>query len=154
MTAMASRQPAPAPAPTPTSPKRAVGVLGAHKILIGVLVGVGLALGVSVPFALSYDARLDAQRSGYNDAASVVRMQNALTDGGQPPVALEARPGSSTRIGGETFTPSKGNTVVVVLADGGYCVQVTSEDSSVRRWTYDSLDSEKEYADEPGGACG
>ncbi len=152
---MATSQPAPAPAsPASTSPRRATGPLGTHKILIGVLVGVGLVLGISFPFALSYDEGLDAQRSGYNDAAAVARMQDLLISNRRPPLEFEARPGESVQIGRETFTAGPGSTVVTVAAEGGYCVQVTNADPSVRRWTYDSLDVEKEYADQPGGACG
>jgi hypothetical protein len=149
---MPPRQPAPLGANRqPTASGRLPELFAANKILVGVLVGVGLLLGVSFPFALSHDESLDRQRSGYTDAVAVARLQDRLLEQGQQPQEFEVGPGDSVDIGEETFTPSPGNTVVAIAVEDGFCVQVTND---VRDWTYDSLDGEFPYDDHPGGACG
>jgi hypothetical protein len=126
---------------------------GTHRVLVAVLVGVGLLIAASFPFALAYDARIDQQRSGYNDAAAVVRMQNVLIGEGQPAIAFESGPGEPVRIGDETFRAGPGNHVVSQVTPDGLCVQVRNDDPDVRSWTYDSADGEHPYNEAAGGAC-
>jgi hypothetical protein len=126
---------------------------GTHRVLVAVLVGVGLVIALSFPFALAYDAKIDRQRAGYNDAATVVRMQTALISSGEEPVAFESGPGEPVQIGDETFRAGPGNHVVSQVTPDGICVQVQNDDPGVRAWTYDSADGEHPYDDISGGAC-
>lgn len=129
-------------------------LIATHRVLIAVLAGVALLLGVAFPFAIAYDDRVDTQRSGYNDAAAVVRLQQALIGDHKEPVAFTVSAGQSHRIGDETFTASEGTTVEVTTKDGGYCVRVTTASPDIDDWTYDSLDATQEYDEKPNGACG
>jgi hypothetical protein len=146
--------------PRPTSTIREPNALqrfgeafAAHRILIAVLAGITLLLAIAFPFAIAYDAKIDRQRAGYNDAAAVVRMQTALMQENKPPVEFAITEGESQQIGAETFTAGEGNSVEVTTHDGGFCVRVVTSADDVEDWTYDSLDTEEEYEEQPGGAC-
>jgi hypothetical protein len=125
-----------------------------HRLFLAVLIGVGLVIALSFPFALAYDQKIDRQRTGYNDASTVVRMQRVLLDKGDEPVAFESGPGEPVEIGDQTFRASPGNHVVSQVSEEGLCVRVRNDDPDIRSWTYDSADGDLAYDDLPGGACG
>jgi hypothetical protein len=125
-----------------------------QRLFLAVLVGFGLVIALSFPFAIAYDEAIDLQRSGYNDASTVVRMQTDLMNEGGEPVAFESGPGEPVRIGDQTFRASPGNHVLSQVNEEGLCVRVRNVDPEIRSWTYDSADGENPYNDIPGGACG
>jgi hypothetical protein len=125
-----------------------------HRLFLVVLVGIGLVIALSFPFAVAYDKKIDRQRIGYTDASTVVRMQAALKAEGEDFVAFESGPGEPVKIGDQTFTASPGDHVVSQVNAEGLCVRVRNDDPDIRSWTYDSADGEKAYDDIPGGACG
>lgn len=127
---------------------------GTHRVLVAVLVGVGLLIALSFPFALAYDNSIDEQRSGYNDASTLARMQNVLVEEDKQPVAFESGPGEPVQIGDETFRASAGNHVVSQVKPDGICIRVHNVDPEIRSWTYDSADGDRPFDDLPGGACG
>lgn len=125
-----------------------------HRLFLAVLIGLGLVIGLSFPFAVAYDRKIDRQRIGYTDASTVVRMQAALAAEGKDYVAFESGPGEPVQIGDQTFTASPGDFVVSQVNAQGLCVRVRNVDPDIRSWTFDSADGEKAYDDIPGGACG
>lgn len=135
-----------------TAMPRSDSSVSTQRIFVAVLVGVGLLIALSFPLALHYDDKVDRQRSGYNDAATVVRMQEVLLTQDKKPVAFDIGPGESVKIGHDTFTAGPGDHVVSEVNDQGLCVRVTNPDT--RAWTYDSADSEHPYDDISRGACG
>ena len=100
-----------------------------------VFLGVSLALvGACLPFARMLDAQIDRQRPMYSDVQVMAWLQHVHLSTGGEVVPLSLSNGSSTKLGGTTFTPTSGVSIEVRRDGAGYCVIGSNQSGDTTRW--------------------
>jgi hypothetical protein len=108
--------------------------IAANKEFIVVVLILVVVVVACIPLAWAYDNRVNRSDTVFLDRQKVALLEYAQArDHGQAR-AIDVGPGESAVVGGSTFTPSEGVTVVVRLTTDGYCVLARNRDGDGTAW--------------------